>query len=158
MPQELPNAMEVDEGKWTIVPPAESGAVFVDITAYNSKNYYVLGDVAVIGKMPWTGNETVLDALQYAGGLLATAEPKDIRLVRPGRGGKPAKVYKVDLAAIQEKGDVTSNYQIFPNDRLIVGRNEVVRKTVEIDRLNAPISSIAGYMLQEASCSDTSNL
>ena len=41
---------------------------------------------------------------QYAGGLLPTAEPKEIRLVRPGRDGKPAKVYKVDLEAIQEKG------------------------------------------------------
>ena len=57
----------------------------------------------------------------------------------PARGGKPAKVYKVDLEAIQERGDVTSNYQIFPGDRLIVGRNEVVKKTVEIDRLTAPI-------------------
>ncbi len=61
-------------------------------------------------------------------------------MVRPGRGGKPAKVYKVDLAAIQDRGEVTSNYQLFPGDRLIVGRNEVVKKTAEIDRLNAPIS------------------
>ena len=133
-----------------VVPPGESDMVFVDVTAYNSKNYFILGDVLIPGKLPWTGNETVLDVLQYAGGLLPTAEPKDIRLVRPGRGGKPAKIYKVDLAAIQEKGDVTANYQIFPNDRLIVGRNEVVQKTVEIDRLNAPIQSITSFMLQEA--------
>ena len=139
-----------DELARAVVPPAESLHVFVDMTAYNSKNYYILGDVQITGKLPWTGNETVLDALQYAGGLMATAEPKDIRLVRPGWGGKPARVYKVDLAAIQQKGDVMTNYQIFPNDRLIVGRNEVVKKTVEIDRLNAPIQSITGYMLQEA--------
>ena len=103
-----------------------------------------------VGKLPWTGNETVLDALQYAGGLTATAEPKDIRLVRPGRAGKPSKVYKVDLAAIQERGEVTTNYQIFPNDRLIVGRNEIVKKTAEIDRLVAPVQSITGSILQEA--------
>ena len=72
---------------------------------------------------------------------MPTAEPKDIRLVRPGRSGKPAKVYKVDLAAIRERGDVTSNYQIFPGDRLIVGRNEVVKKTVAMDRLAAPIQT-----------------
>jgi polysaccharide biosynthesis/export protein len=141
MPQEVPNAGAGEGFKWKVVPPAESGAVFVDITAYNSKNYFVLGDILIAGKMPWTGNETVLDILQYAGGLMPTAEPKDIRLVRPGRGGKPAKVYKVDLAAIQEKGDVTSNYQIFPNDRLIVGRNEVVQKTVAMDRLAAPLQT-----------------
>ena len=147
MPDERqgPFEMVVDEVKWTIVPPAETDVVFVDITAYNSKTYFILGDVLVPGKLPWTGNETVLDALQYAGGLMPTAEPKDIRLVRPGRDGKPARVYKVDLAAIQERGDITANYQIFPGDRLIVGRNEVVKKTVEIDRLNAPIQSVVGH-------------
>ena len=67
------------------------------------------------------------------------AEPKDIRLVRPGRGGKPAKVYMVDLAAIQERGDVTTNYQIFPDDRLIVGRNEVEKQTAKLVRLAGPI-------------------
>ncbi len=86
----------------------------VYVTAYNSKNYYVLGDVLVPGRLPHTGNETVLDVLQYAGGLLPTAEPKDIRLVRPGRNGKPSRVFKVDLEAIQDRGDVRSNYQILP--------------------------------------------
>src|SRR5262249_25132156 len=73
-----------------------------------------------------------------------------IRLVRPGRNGKPSKVYKVDLEAIQEKGDVRTNYQIFPGDRLIVGRNEVVKKTIEIDRLNAPIQAIVSSIRQNA--------
>jgi hypothetical protein len=98
--------------------------------------------------MPHTGHETVLDAIEFGGGLLPTADPKDIRLVRPGRDGKPSKVYKVDLEAIQEKGDVRTNYQIFPGDRLIVGRNEVVKRTIEIDRLNAPIHAIVTSIRQ----------
>jgi protein involved in polysaccharide export with SLBB domain len=139
-----------EEVRWNPVSPQKSGAVFVDITAYNSKNYYVLGDVQVVGRLPWTGNESVLDALQFAGGFVSSAEAKDIRLVRPARAGKPARVYKVDLAAIEERGDVKSNYQIFPGDRLIVGRNEVIKKTVELDRLAAPLLSITGNMMQEA--------
>ncbi len=148
--EQVPEPRDAGDLAMTVVAPAESLAVFVDITAYNSKNYYILGDVTVPGKLPCTGNETVLDALQFAGGLLPTAEPRDIRLVRPGRAGKPEKIYKIDLAAIQERGDVTKNYQIFPNDRLIVGRNEVVKKTTEIDRLNAPIQAVTGSLLQEA--------
>ncbi len=92
----------------------------------------------------------MLDALNFAGGLVPTAEPKDIQLVRPERNGKPAKVYKVDLEAIQQRGEVATNYQIFPGDRLVVGRNEVVKKTIEIDRLNAPIQSLTGTIIQEA--------
>ena len=135
---------------WKIVPPEASLCVFVDVTAYNSMQYYVQGDVATPGMLPHTGSETVLDVLQYAGGLLSTADPKQISLVRPQRSGKPAKVYKIDLEAIQERGEVATNLQIFAGDRLIVGRNEIVKKTVEIDRLNAPIQSIVGTMLQEA--------
>jgi protein involved in polysaccharide export with SLBB domain len=146
----LPEAVALAPEFWTIVPPEKSRTVFVDVTAYNSKNYYVEGDFLVNGRMPWTGSETVLDAIHFAGGFLPSAEPKDIRLVRPARGGKPAKVFTVDYDAIRDKGDVTSNYQIFPGDRLIVGRNEVVKKTTEIDRLNAPIQSITGMIMQEA--------
>jgi hypothetical protein len=113
-------------------------------------HYYIQGDVLVTGSMPWTGSETVLDALQYGGGMVPTADPKQITLVRPQRGGKRARNYKVDLDAIQEKGDVGSNYQIFPGDRLIVGRSEVVKKTVELDRLAAPMQTVVGTMLQEA--------
>ncbi len=132
------------------ISPEHSTRVLVDISSYNSMPYYVTGDVLIPGKLPCTGKETVLDALQYASGLLPTAEPKDIRLVRPGRNGKPARVYKVDLEAIQDRGDVSSNYQIFPGDRLIVGRNEVVKKTIEIDRLNAPIQAIVSSIQQNA--------
>lgn len=64
--------------------PQDSDRIFLDITAHNSKNYYVEGDVGVPGHLPFTGHETVLDALDQASGLLPTAEPKDIRLVRPG--------------------------------------------------------------------------
>ncbi len=135
---------------WKVVRPQESLHVFIDVSAYNTMNYYVVGDVAVTGRLPWTGKETVLDALQFAGGFTSTADPKNIRLIRPARGGKTAKVYKVDYEAILDKGDVTANYQILPGDRLVVGRNEVVQKTVEIDRLNAPISTMTSMMLQEA--------
>ncbi len=138
-------------GNWTLVPPQESTHVYIDVSAYNTMNYYIAGDVAVPGRIPCTGKETVLDALNFAGGLLPTAEPKDIRLIRPARGGKPAKVLKVDLEAIQENGDVTSNYQIFPGDRLVVNRNEVARMTIEIDRLAGPIESIAHSIQSEAS-------
>jgi protein involved in polysaccharide export with SLBB domain len=134
-----------------LIHPEDSDRVFVDITAYNSDNYYVEGDLGLPGRLPFTGLETVMDALDYSGGLILSSEPKDIRLVRPARGGKPARVYKVDLEAIREKGDVTSNYQIFPGDRLIVGRNDVVKKTIQVDRLAAAMQTVISSISQESS-------
>ncbi|APW62195.1 polysaccharide biosynthesis/export family protein [Paludisphaera borealis] len=136
--------------EWAIIPPDQADRVFVDVTAYNSKNYFVLGDVGAPGKIPISGNETVLDALQFAGGFVATADPKDIRLVRPGRDGKPGKVFKVDLEAIQDRGETATNYQIFPNDRIIVGRSDIAKKTIQLDRISSAVQDVINSILQEA--------
>jgi polysaccharide export outer membrane protein len=149
LPDEVLGLIEVDpEGKPLVIEPKDSKSVFVEVTAYNSKNYFVQGDVAAPGKLPHTGNETVLDALNYGGGVVATADAKNIRLVRPARASKPARVYKVDLEGIRERGEIEKNYQLFPGDRLIVGRNPVVTTTLEVDRLAAPIQTAINTILQ----------
>ncbi len=132
-----------------LVAPADSNRVFVDISAYHSKVYYVQGDVGVPGRLPWIGKETVLDALNYAGGLIPTAEPTDIHLYRPARGGKPARDYKIDHAAIL-RGEARANLQLFPDDRLVIGRNVIVKKTMEIDRALAPINSVWNAIFQSS--------
>jgi len=116
--------MRIDEktGRPAIVAPAKSSSVFVDVTAYNSKVYYVQGDVGTPGRLPITGNETVLDAIQYAGGLVPSASPTKIRLVRPAKDSAPEKILEVDLLAIVERGESKTNYQIMPGDRLIASR------------------------------------
>jgi protein involved in polysaccharide export with SLBB domain len=135
------------------VAPGDVNRVFVDVTAYNSKYYYIQGDVAHPGRMPVTGKETVLDAINYAGGLISTADPKNVRLVRPARGGKPAKVYRVDLAAITEKGDARANYQVFAGDRIVVGRDPLVRSTIAADRLEALSQTLSNNLHQLSSAS-----
>ena len=132
-----------------MIEPRDSDRVFVDVTAYNSKNYYILGDVLITGKMPITGNDTVLDAIQYAGGLMPTAAPRNIRLVRPAPPGACCEqVLPINLSAITSGGDPTTNYQIMPNDRIIVYRDPIVRFTVFLDRLAAPFQTVVSSMLQ----------
>jgi polysaccharide export outer membrane protein len=114
---------EKEAGKAGGVAAADSDRVMVDVTAYNSKVYYVQGEVASPGRQNVTGNETVLDAINFAGGLLPTADPKEIRLVRPAPpGARGEQSLPVDLDAIVKRGDPTTNYQIMPGDRLIVAR------------------------------------
>ncbi len=132
-----------------MIEPRDSATVFVDVTAYNSKNYYVSGDVLITGKLPITGNETVLDAINFAGGLMPTAAPQNIRLVRPAPPGACCEqVLPVNLAAITSGGDPTTNYQLMPDDRLIVYRDPIVRFTVFLDRLAAPFQTVLGSTLQ----------
>jgi len=122
--------------------------VFVDVAKYNSKFYYLEGDVAKPDKLPCTGNETVLDGLQYAGGLIQAADPDNIKLVRPARGGRPVKVYPIDLKAIMEEGDALHNYQLFPGDRLVIGRRPSVKASSELFWVNSAGQSLAQSLSQ----------
>jgi len=111
------------EGGRKAIEAGRSTRVFVDVTSYNSKVYYVQGDVASPGRLPVTGSETVLDAINYAGGLLPAARDAKVRLVRPApKGTDNEQVLPVDLDAIVQKADPTTNYQILPGDRIIVER------------------------------------
>ena len=136
-------------GEYVNVEPKDSSRVFVDVTAYNSKVYYVQGDVGSPGRLPITGNETVLDAITFAGGLLPTAANQNIRLVRPAPPGACCEqVLPVNLSAIINAGDSTTNYQIMPGDRLVVYRDPIVRTTIFVDRLASPFSTVLNSILQ----------
>ena len=151
LPDEVLGLVELDPktDKTKEFLPRDSNRVFVDVTAYNSKYYYVQGDVAAPGKMPITGNEVVLDAINYAGGLMATAAPANIRLVRPAPPGACCEqILPVNLAAIISGGDPTTNYQLMPGDRLVVYRDPIIRGTIFIDRLAAPFQTVLNSMLQ----------
>lgn len=131
------------------VDPRDSDRVYVDVTAYNSKYYYIQGDIAVPGRLPITGNETVLDAIDFAGGLIPTAAPQNIRLVRPAPAGACCEqTLPVNLAAIISGGDPTTNYQLLPGDRIVVYRDPIVRATIFIDRLAAPFQTVVNSIMQ----------
>ena len=131
------------DGNPVPVPPSESENVFVDVAQYNSKVYYVQGDVGLPGRFPITGSETVLDAINYAGGFLPTAAPQNVRLVRPAPPDACcAQVLPVNLPAIINAGDTTTNYQIMPGDRLMVYRDPIVRTSVLLNRLSEPFQIV----------------
>ncbi len=139
--------VEVDEvtKQLVTIDPKDSKTVFVDVRAHNSKNYYVLGDVLIPGRISITGNDTVLDAIMFAGGLTRSAAvARNIRVVRPAPPGACCEqVLPVNLAAITG-GDPSTNYQLMPGDRLIVARsaepNVSIVETVPTAEQPAPAS------------------
>ena len=89
------------------------------VNGSQSKFYYVLGTVSNQGRFPITGNETVMDAL-LAAGLKSNSLPEKAYLVRPHPHGAGDQILKIDWCGIKDRGDSTTNYQIFPGDRLVV--------------------------------------
>ena len=141
-------AQDLNSRKVVTIEPANSDRVFVDVASYNSQVYYVLGDVNASGRFPHTGNETVLDALQYAGGLDPNASVNNIRVVRPAPPGACcAQTLPVNYAAITQAGDTTTNYQLLPGDRIFVYRDPIVRTTIFVNRLAAPFNTVVNTIL-----------
>jgi polysaccharide biosynthesis/export protein len=100
--------------------PKMTDRVFVDLTGYNSGVYYVEGHVLLPNKLPYTGNETVLDVIHYAGGVLPSADRSKIRLIRSFPKGSPVEVLPINLDEVVMGTDSSTNHQILPNDRLVV--------------------------------------
>jgi polysaccharide export outer membrane protein len=98
--------------------------VAVEVYAFNSKRYYVITHCAGSGErvvpLPHTGNETVLDAVANAGGVLPHAD-KLVWVARPAptECGED-QILPVDWCGITRRGQVKTNYQILPGDRVYV--------------------------------------
>ncbi len=105
------------------IDPKDTDRVFVDVTAYNSKNYYVEGEVWYPGRLPFTGRESVLDVLHFVGGPAPAADRSGIRLIRSFPAGSPVQVLPIDYEEITMGTDSLTNYQILPGDRLVIPRD-----------------------------------
>ncbi|WP_165227117.1 sigma-70 family RNA polymerase sigma factor [Aquisphaera insulae] len=118
----------------------KSDRVFVDVTAYNSKVYYVEGEVASPGRLPVTGNESVLDAIHHVGGLLSWADRSAIKLVREVPGGK-VQVLPIDYEQIAMGTDSSTNYQLMPRDRLVVPANPKAQRPLPGSALDPTVQA-----------------
>lgn len=84
------------------------------------KLYYVQGEVNAPGAFPLTGRETVLDGIVAAGGVTRRASLGNIILSRPTLPDSCRIVYPVCYQQIVQLGDTTTNYQLYPGDRIFV--------------------------------------
>jgi protein involved in polysaccharide export with SLBB domain len=115
--------VDPDSNKPISIDPKDSATVFVDVTTYNSKNYYLQGEVVIPGRLPVTGTDTILDAIYYAGGLTPRADHKNVVLYRQPKKGGSLQALHVDVDLITMGDDLSTNYQLLPGDRLVVPRD-----------------------------------
>ncbi|MBN2024789.1 MAG: polysaccharide biosynthesis/export family protein [Pirellulales bacterium] len=96
--------------------------VTVEVTAFNSKVYYVLSKGAAgrgdnVIRVPWTGSDTVLDAIAQASNRESIAG-KYIWILRPTPGREV--VLPVDLEALARDATTAANIELLPGDRVII--------------------------------------
>jgi polysaccharide biosynthesis/export protein len=125
-------------GRFVVNDPRDTDRVFVDVTAYNSKNYYVQGAVMMPSRLLITGHDTVLDAINYAGGLMPEADHERVALYRKEKNGVLQQL-RIDIDQIMMGDDPSTNYQLMPGDRLVIPARP--GKKAQDDRTSAPPSS-----------------
>lgn len=136
-------------------------AATVQIMEYKSQRFYVFGQVNRPGPLPWTGRDTVLDALsktqpnQYAwperilvvrgddpkvGGMYRPESAErghyEITGVRPELRDRPRKKMVVNLMAMLEAGDLSNNVLLLPEDVIYVQPNPLARAAFFMQSIN----------------------
>jgi len=119
----------------------------VDIFAYNSKKIYIVADGGGFGEqvvpLPFTGNETVLDAIGQIGGLPPVASKKRIWVARPGMDDS-IQTLPVDWKAITQDGLVRTNYQLFPGDRIYIESDRLISLDAIVTKIVTPMERVFG--------------
>jgi protein involved in polysaccharide export with SLBB domain len=113
-------------GQQVGLPP---GQVRVRVAEFKSQQIYLFGQV--VGKqrsVPYQGQETVLDLLHRAGGVMPGAAPEDVYVVRArvAEGQRP-EVFHIDLRAILSGKDPSTNVRLQPFDQVYVGETRTAR-------------------------------
>jgi protein involved in polysaccharide export with SLBB domain len=127
--------------------------VTLDVYAYNSKTYYVITDGAGFGeqvyRLPFTGNETVLDAVSQIGGLPAVASKHHVFLARPVPPDKGCgdTVLPVNWTAVTQCAAAATNYQVLPGDRIYICSDPLVAFDGALSKVVAPIERMFGVTL-----------
>jgi polysaccharide biosynthesis/export protein len=126
--------------------------ISLSVNAYNSKVYYVITDGAGFGqsvhRFPITGKEFVIDAVSLNGGLSAVSSRRKIWLARPGPACEPCyRILPVHWDAIVMGGDTTTNYQLFPGDRIFIDSDPLIEVNNAIQKVLAPIEQVLGATL-----------
>ena len=100
-------------------PYYQDPKVQVVVTEYASKHYYVLGEASREGPYPYTGKDSVIDALSRAG-LAFIAWRSEIRVIRPNPDPQQAVKVRVDLDHMMRTGDMRMNVLLEPGDIVYV--------------------------------------
>lgn len=82
---------------------------------FRSKKYYVYGETSAKGARPYTGRDTLLDAV-LGSGMNYMAWTSRVKVIRPARGDTTVRTIEVNVDEMLKTGDWSRNILLEPND------------------------------------------
>lgn len=96
--------------------------VAVTVIDVGPQPVFVIGEVKEPGRVDSSEPLTVSRAVASAGGLLPSAQPASVMVVRTEGLDEPA-AYRVDLASVLSAGDLAQDLELVPNDVVYVPKS-----------------------------------
>lgn len=138
-------ASEIEE---KILKYYQDVTVQIEVTGFNSKVYYMAGETAM-GPKPYTGKDTVLDAVLRAG-IPRSAWPEKLVVLRPNEEEQLIRRMSVDFTDMIEKGDLKYNAVLEEGDIVFMPINPLAAIGVAVQNLLSPVTPIVSVAQQPA--------
>ncbi len=135
--REIAAKLEVLLSRYYIEPK-----VSVRVTGYASKKYYVYGPVASTGPHPYTGRDTLLDAV-VASGVDYRSWTSRVKVIRPSHDDTQAQTIVVDVNKMLKRGDWSMNVLLEPDDVVYIPATPLAWVGLRIKEVLQPISPVA---------------
>ena len=93
--------------------------VSVRVAGYNSRKYYIRKQSGELTSMPYTGRDTLIDAIVSAGVDFRSWKSR-VMVRRPAHGDTPVREMMVNTASMIRTGDWTQNILLEPDDIVVI--------------------------------------
>lgn len=155
-PEEVANELEQKTASLYTLPG--ENPIDVRLIAYQSKSFYVLGQVNRPGPKVYTGRDSVLEALAEAQ-LNPMAWKTRIQVIRPsGIQDIPPKVFEVNYNWMAIHGDLRKNVLLQEGDIIYVPPTPFAAVAMAIEQVMRPIArAFTGSYILEQGTSGTSD-
>jgi polysaccharide export outer membrane protein len=121
--------------------------VIVNVIGFESKKYFVLGEVYRPGVYPFEGRVRVIEAISRAAGYKEdTAALKSIIVIRRGYTANP-KAIRVNILNVIRKGDISQDIFLEPGDIVFVPKTFIANLNKFIDQFLTKTDPALQYYL-----------
>jgi polysaccharide export outer membrane protein len=115
--------------------------VSVRVVDYASKKYYVHGQAAMVGPRPYTGKDTLLDAVLRSG-VNFMSQTSRVTVTRPAHGETPVRTICVNVDSMIRTGDWRQNILLEPNDVVYIPATPIAWIGLRVRELLFPVSPV----------------
>jgi len=130
--------------------------VSVRVVRYESKKYYVYGQAGGAGPKPFTGRDTLLDAVIKAGTTFLSWTSR-VKVIRPAHDDVPVRTLEIDVDRMVKTGDWSKNILLEPNDIVYIPPTPLAWVGLRMREALFPLAPMAQAYVTPAQIRDLSD-